>query len=358
MDPVDKSHGANIHALINYEDPYVQPLILGALKSRLPEPTYELITSLAQLPTPRSPLLQWVQYESIDFDHLYDHRTCHAKRKDGKDCGSWIDGRKTEFCEFHVQLQVEKSKKGRMEINTMAGFGNGPGAGKHGMFGGRKGGFKGDELKREGRYHDRGLHETVYIASGPGGAARMLDNDEDQGFERGASREERFRKQLAAKEKERELAKRLGTMGDGSTGGDYMKIRSGEAGELSSQASSIAASSKPGASDFSSLLDRTAADVSLAPVKRKRIASGKSTASSEPVGWGFRYGRIPSPKKEVAPSFSSALRSTREVSPAKKKARLLLPEKGIREPGRESIGGLDVGLIAAMDDDDDDLEVI
>ncbi|OAL00222.1 tubulin-tyrosine ligase [Phaeosphaeriaceae sp. SRC1lsM3a] len=61
-----------IYALINYEDPYVQPLILAALEKRLPAETYELITTITQLPSPSSRLLQWVQYESIDFDHLMD----------------------------------------------------------------------------------------------------------------------------------------------------------------------------------------------------------------------------------------------------------------------------------------------
>ncbi|KAI4668807.1 uncharacterized protein J4E78_002635 [Alternaria triticimaculans] len=62
-----------IYALINYEDPYVQPLIIAALEKRLPESSYELITSLSQLPSPSSRLLQWVQYESIDFDHLMEN---------------------------------------------------------------------------------------------------------------------------------------------------------------------------------------------------------------------------------------------------------------------------------------------
>ncbi|KNG49393.1 DNA replication [Stemphylium lycopersici] len=284
---------------------------------------------------------------------------CNAKRKDGKDCGQWIDGRKTEFCEFHIQLQVDKAKKGRMQVNTMTGFGGGPSSGKFGMFGGRGGGTKGDELKREGKYHDRELHETVYIAPRPGGAARLIDRDH-QNWEGGSNREDRFRKQLAEKERERELAKKLGTMGDGSTGGDYMRLKGAGTpslpvrGHTSSQGSSTAKPDKPAETDFSSLLNRTSADVSLAPVKRKRTASGKSTNSSDPVGWGFKYGRIPSPKKEVP----SAFRGTREASPAKKKARLLLDGKGIREPGRESLGGLDAGLIAAMDDDDDDLEVV
>lgn len=285
---------------------------------------------------------------------------CNAKRKDGKECGQWIDGRKTEFCEFHIQLQVDKAKKGRMQVNTMTGFGGGPGGGKFGMFS-RGGGLKTDELKREGKYHDRELHETVYIAPRPGGAARLIDRDH-QNWEGGVNREDRFRKQLAEREKERELAKKLGTMGDGTTGADYLRLKGAGTPNLptrarpSSQISASAKTDKSAETDFSSLLNRTSKDISLAPVKRKRAASGKSTTSNDPVGWAFKYGRIPSPKKVVP----SAFRGTREASPAKKKARLLLDGKGIREPGRESLGGLDAGLIAALDDDDDDddLEVV
>jgi hypothetical protein len=61
------------YALVNYEDPYVQPLILSALKERLPPSTYELITSPSELPSPSSPLLQFLQYESIEFDHLFSY---------------------------------------------------------------------------------------------------------------------------------------------------------------------------------------------------------------------------------------------------------------------------------------------
>ncbi|KAF2852272.1 tubulin-tyrosine ligase [Plenodomus tracheiphilus IPT5] len=64
-----------IYCLIDYEDPYVQPLLLSALSKRLPPSSYKLISSLSELPTPTSRLLQWVQYESIDFDHLMSHPT-------------------------------------------------------------------------------------------------------------------------------------------------------------------------------------------------------------------------------------------------------------------------------------------
>ncbi|KAL1656570.1 hypothetical protein SLS61_001036 [Didymella pomorum] len=302
---------------------------------------------------------------------------CHAKKKDGKECGQWIDGRKTEFCEFHLSLQVEKSKRGRMEINGMVGAGGGGGGG---MFGRRApNGFKGDQLRKEGKYHDSYLHETMFIAPRPGGAARMLDKDE-QGFERGGSREERHRKQLAAKEKERDLAKKLGEMGEGTTGGDYLRRKADPSANLStttSQEQANARRDKAAEVDFRGLLNRKAADVSLnrkasgslVPSKRKHSNASKATANSasEPVGWGgaHKRGLVLSPQKArpLSPTKfrpDSAMRGTRAGSPAKKKARLLLPEKGIREPGRESLGGLDIGLIAAMDvdDDDDDLEVV
>lgn len=53
------------YALVDYEDDYVQPLLLSAFK-RLP---CKLITALSSLPTPTAPLLQYRAYESLDFAH-------------------------------------------------------------------------------------------------------------------------------------------------------------------------------------------------------------------------------------------------------------------------------------------------
>lgn len=282
---------------------------------------------------------------------------CHATRKDGKECGQWIDSRKTEVCDFHIQLQIEKSKRGRMEVNTMSGTGFGKGVSKSGGFGG---GAKSGQLKKEGMYHDSFLHETMYIAHKAGAAARLLDND-GEGIERGASRAERHRKKLAEQEKERELMKKLGEMGNGPAN-DYMKVKAvgmqnlPARGDALTQPAAGTQESKGLETDILGVLGRKAEDVSLAPAKRKRNISGKSTASSEPVGWGgaLKSSLLP-PSKKQPPST----RDAREASPAKKRARLLLPEKGIREPGRDSLGTMDVGLLAAMeDDDDDDLEII
>lgn len=289
---------------------------------------------------------------------------CKAVKRDGKECGQWIDSRKTEYCDFHVSLQVEKSKRGRMEVNTMTGFGKDPAGrgrgGNHGMFGGRGGRGRGvgtsknDGTSGVGRYHDKYLHETVYIAPGTRSAAELLDNDD--AYERGFSRAELHRKRLAEKEKERELAKRLGEVGKG-IGSEYMKLKGAgmpnlfASGEAKREGATSIEKEKENGMDRTvlGLLGRKAGDVTLSPVKRKRGAGGKATAS-EPIGWSgaFKKG-LPSPKKQ----------EQRETSPVKKRARFMLAEKGIREPGRDSLGGLDVGLLAAMDEDDDDgLDII
>ena len=63
-----------IYATIDYEDLYVQPLLLAALKARLPPELLVLTASenkTSPIPHEEDPrLLQWRQYESIDFDHL------------------------------------------------------------------------------------------------------------------------------------------------------------------------------------------------------------------------------------------------------------------------------------------------
>lgn len=68
-----------IYACIDYEDPYVQPLLLKALKARLPSEVLTLIQDVSELPSPETKFLQWRQYESIDFDRLMEQSdTCLA----------------------------------------------------------------------------------------------------------------------------------------------------------------------------------------------------------------------------------------------------------------------------------------
>jgi len=61
---------SHIYALINYEDLYVQPLILKAFKTCLPPDSYTLISSINELPTLTSPFLQIGAYETLPFEHI------------------------------------------------------------------------------------------------------------------------------------------------------------------------------------------------------------------------------------------------------------------------------------------------
>lgn len=72
----------HLWALIAYEDDYVQPLILAAMRSLLPSESWTLVkgpapgseVSLASLvPSPDSKILQITPYETIDFDYAQSH---------------------------------------------------------------------------------------------------------------------------------------------------------------------------------------------------------------------------------------------------------------------------------------------
>ena len=64
-----------LQVLVEYEDDYVQPLILKALTSRLPPLSYVRISRLTDLPDPSCPVLQYTSYERLDFDHLLSNPT-------------------------------------------------------------------------------------------------------------------------------------------------------------------------------------------------------------------------------------------------------------------------------------------
>ncbi|KAK3649675.1 hypothetical protein LTR22_012800 [Elasticomyces elasticus] len=62
-----------IYLQISYGDTYVQPLLLSALQSRLPPELLVFLNENESPPTPDAKLLQWRQYETIDFEHLLAH---------------------------------------------------------------------------------------------------------------------------------------------------------------------------------------------------------------------------------------------------------------------------------------------
>ena len=251
----------------------------------------------------------------LEIGTAKDLNWCKATKKDGKRCAAWVDVRKTEFCEFHVDRGVEQTRRGRMEVQGMsAPFApGGKGAGRHGYFGsttrrrGQRGGTERDDgLLKEGRQYDRSVHSTYFIAPHTVGrsAASLLDADEDGGGRGG--REERARRALAEKEKEREIAKILGEGGNGA-GAEYLRSRHVDGRPISAKGIGEARETRredgkdPRDAESLGLKENRARDVLLSPLKRK-----SSTASN---GGTIR-------------------KKTRFVT-----------AKGIREAGRESLGG-------------------
>lgn len=247
---------------------------------------------------------------------------CKSLRKDGKQCGSWIDKRHTDFCEFHVDVVVERTRRGRMEVQGMsAPFApGGRRGGRTGHFGDTRRGQKparDDRLSREGPQYDRGSASRYFVApSIPGfSAAQLLDAE--GGIGRGGSKEERIRKRLAEREKENEIAKMLGEGGNGA-GSEYLRLRTG--GETSGTNTGPHAAGPVDATSLG-LLGNNARNVHLSPIKKKRKVSALS------------------------------------VDGSRKKTRFVT-DRGIKEAGRESFG-VNIAIEDADDNDDDDgLEVV
>ena len=255
---------------------------------------------------------------------------CKSVKRDGKICGSWVDKRHTEHCEWHVDRVVETTRRGRMEVNGMSApyAPGGKRGGRTGFWGGGREKKEEEGLLKEGPQWDRGTGSRYFIgpsALGPGRSVASLLDAEGGPLERGGTKEERVRKRLAEREREREIARKLGEGGSG-IGGEYLRFRhNNEKG--------IGASGKTDAHDETNktmaeaanaaslgLLGNKAGDVHLSPLKKKRKAGGLVLKDD-----GVRK-----------------IKKTRFVT-----------ARGIKEAGRESFG------VAAMaDEDDDELDII
>ncbi|KAF9889114.1 hypothetical protein FE257_007603 [Aspergillus nanangensis] len=283
----------------------------------------------------------------LEVGYAQDIGFCKAVRKDGKTCQSWVDGRKTEFCDFHVDLQVRRTQSQRMGVNGGTGmFGPGGRSGSRtGFFGdgGKKGGYKSGLKPNGGAQWDQGSQSTYYIAQAPkargGGppfhhmapgqsAAALIDGDNDDPFiaagmmGRGMeNKQERLRRRLAEQQREREITKKLTASRGGGLGAEYLRARNAEnvptpkakAGATNNNNNN----NHPNPSSAKSLLMgfRKADSVQLTPMKRLHDGD-------KPHGSGVKKTRF-------------------------------ITAKGIKEAGRDSLGGN-----TNYDDDDDDLDII
>ena len=249
---------------------------------------------------------------------------CKVTKKDGKQCTSWVNISKTEFCEWHVDRGVENMRRGRMEVQGMsAPFApGGKRGGRSGFFGDgrRKGQQKtdADGLLKEGRQYDRHTQSAYFITPSVGGrsAASLLDADEE-GAGRGLSKEELVRRRLAEREREKEIARQLGLGGNG-TGAEYLRLATGDG--LVRDSEQIDGSADGVDAETLGLLGNEARNVRLSPVKRK---------------------------------------ATDKDASMRKKTRFVT-EKGIREAGRESFGNAveSPNIKRLVPSDDDDLDIV
>lgn len=278
----------------------------------------------------------------LEIGSARDLGFCKSVKKDGKICSSWVNKRHTEFCEYHVNEQLKKTRSSRMEVNTMT-FGKG-------NFGGRK--TKEAEKKEEQKKtrYDGASHSQIFI--GGRTTTSMLDDVDfnPDAFHRGSTKEERMTRRILAQEKERELEKKLGTMGSG-IGADYARVR-----RKAAQSATNPADAPPApfsAAALGLVRDKSmVSNVSTSPVNKRKRADTSSDSAA--VGWGSNL------TKELGKMKDGNNRSMASRPPVKKTR--FVTAKGIREAGRDSLSGDVVGMAldAKVDDDDDsdDLEII
>ncbi|KAJ4414046.1 hypothetical protein N0V82_008163 [Gnomoniopsis sp. IMI 355080] len=151
---------------------------------------------------------------------------CKSVKADGKLCSSWVNARRTEHCEFHTNTALARVRGARNELNSGTGFGK-----------------EGVDYKRskQSRYQSREQKEAAERREKVAESHGKLDwetrsryfvsrggnmNQEAEEFAETRERAEGLKRRLLAKEKERDIAKRLGEMGGGGMGGEYMRLTS------------------------------------------------------------------------------------------------------------------------------------
>ncbi|OJD18084.1 hypothetical protein AJ78_01856 [Emergomyces pasteurianus Ep9510] len=282
----------------------------------------------------------------LEIGKAQDLGFCKAIRKDGNVCEAWVDGRKTEFCEFHVDLQLRKTTAKRMEVNSGPGIfrPGGPSGSRKGMFNrnrapqdrGRYG------LKPEGAQTDRSTGSTYYVAPpvpGNRSAARLIDADDPfiaaaHDFQRGGNGKlDRLQKRLAEQERERNIAKSL--VESNSVGAQYLRHRQSNYSSGSDAFDASGVSSSNGFHSGSS---------------NNKDKGGEFAAQSARITLGLSSSMKTASNVKLGPMEKGAVN---------KKTRFVTA-KGIRDAGRDSLcGQAGEGVGNSNDVDyDDDLDIV
>ena len=272
---------------------------------------------------------------------------CQSVKKDGNICGSWVNVKKTHYCEFHSNEAISKQRSTRIEMNT-ASFGAG---------GQKKREHREKYIRKEenSRQAPPGKYDwdtkTQYFATRSMSAADLIDG-KDRGPSDRREKAEFLKRSLEAKEKERDMMKKLGRIGN-AAGREYMERGSNQGALASSQRTSDDAQRQPDLLGLG-LVSKDRA-IHLSPIKRKRPLSLPPSQASSTVGSSSRsgFGWGSGLKDKLSKMKDGETLHGREP-PVRKKTRFVT-EKGIREAGRESLG---MELTEQHDDDDEDELVI
>lgn len=191
---------------------------------------------------------------------------CKSVKADGSLCNTWVNARRTEYCEYHTNTALSRTRSARNEINGSGGFGKGAeNKGSKEQWWSRK---KTEEAARRekiaethGRF-DWESRSRYFVGGGRGATtAAMMDQEEVGDLAETRERTEGLKRRLAAQEKERDIAKKLGDIGSGGLGGEYMR--------LAGTASSASARTNSRNSRFGGR--RTAGSTSMAPPTASRF---------------------------------------------------------------------------------------
>lgn len=173
----------------------------------------------------------------LEIGSARDLGYCKSVKKDGTLCNTWVNARRSEYCEFHTNEAIRKAREGRIELNQMS-FGGGKKPNSRDVWMRKQ-----EEKKKTMGDYDR-FTQSHYFVSSAHSTADLMDDEKANGIVDRVEREEALKRRLAAKEKERDIAKKLGEMGAGA-GKEYMIT-------AASRASSRAASAASGVSNASS----------------------------------------------------------------------------------------------------------
>ncbi|CAJ2505041.1 Uu.00g124350.m01.CDS01 [Anthostomella pinea] len=227
----------------------------------------------------------------LEVGNARDLGFCKSVKKGGEYCSSWVNRKRTEYCEFHMNLALSKKQQARQDVNAF-NTGLGPNSKKKGnSYRLPKWEEHANDPKKSKRgKYDRETHSAWFMHKPS--AAAMLDN-EVLGGNYGqvtdtVERSQALRRRLATQEKERDIMKKLGQVGSGA-GKEYMSMgpqkpsnpKDGFGSSMASSTTQATEDGRPPQLDAKALglVHEKGSDrpkIHLSPVKRKRVDSAMS----------------------------------------------------------------------------------